>query len=124
MCLYMVIMRERTDDWDVEETSRRDISLVKDCIITKGRNNPKALHRKPAGTIRPSLNDFIYLLKAYSPVNRTGSPQGFSLRSSNLTQVIYNKHLNYLEYNTKHARYTNITHINIIRKLVPSVLLA
>ena len=30
----------------------------------------------------------------------------------------------YLEYNTKHAHYTNVKHINIIRKLVPSVLLS
>ena len=38
---------------------------------------------------------FIYLLKAYSAVNRTGSPQGFS-QVLNLVQV---------EYSTKHARY-------------------
>ena len=43
--------------------------------------------------------------------------------SSNLTQVAYNKHLHYLEYNTKHAHYANVKHINIIRKLVPLALL-
>ena len=32
---------------------------------------------------------FFYLLKAYSPVNCTGSPQGF-FTSSNLAQVEYN----------------------------------
>ena len=32
----------------------------------------------PQGFKREELYLFIYLLKAYSPVNRTGSPQGFS----------------------------------------------
>ena len=56
---------------------------------------------------------FIYLFKAYRPVNRTGSPQGFS-QVQNLAQV---------EYNTKHAYYINVKRTNIIRKLVPPVLL-
>ena len=52
----------------------------------------------------------LYLLKAYSPVNRTGSPQSSGpFTSSNLPQV---------EYNTKHAHYINITHTHMI----PSVL--
>ena len=60
---------------------------------------------------------YYYLLKAHSPVNHTGSSQGFSL-----VQILHK--LDYLEYNTKHAHYTNIKHINIIRKVVPSVLLS
>ena len=43
---------------------------------------------------------------------------------SNLTQLTYTKHLDYLKYNTKHALYTNVKHINIIQKLFPSVLLS
>ena len=39
---------------------------------------------------------FIYLLKPYGPVNRT-----WPFTSSNLIQVTYNKHLDYLEHNTK-----------------------
>ena len=42
----------------------------------------------------------------------------FEGSSSNLRK------LDYLEYNTKHASSTNVTHINIIRKLVPSLLLS
>ena len=38
-----------------------------------------------------------------------------------MAQVTYNKHLDYMEYNTKHAHHTHVKHINIIRKLVPSV---
>ena len=41
--------------------------------------------------------NYYYLLEAFSPVNRTGSPQGFS----NLTQV---------ELPGKHAHYTNVKH--------------
>ena len=37
---------------------------------------------------------FIYLLKSYSPVNRTGSTRGFS-------QV----QISHIKYNTKHAHY-------------------
>ena len=48
-----------------------------------------------------------YLLKAYSPVNSTGSSQGFSK----------------VEYNTKHAYFATAKHTNIIRKLIPLVLL-
>ena len=48
-------------------------------------------------------------MKAYSPVNRAGSPHLFT--KSNLTEV---------EYNRKHAHFTYVKHINIIRKLVPS----
>ena len=40
-----------------------------------------------------------------------------------LTQVTNNQYLDCLEYNTKHAHYTNVKHMNIIRKLVPSGLL-
>ena len=43
---------------------------------------------------------FYYLLLAYSPVNRSGSPQGFS-------QV---KFRTQVEYNTKHAHYINVKH--------------
>ena len=43
---------------------------------------------------------FIYLLKSDSPVNRTGL-----FTQSNLTQV---------DYNTTHARFTNVKHINIL----------
>ena len=58
-----------------------------------------------------------YLLKAYSPITHTGS---LSLHSSNLTEVTYNKHLDYLEYNTKHAHYTNVKHLR--RKVYIKVL--
>ena len=56
----------------------------------------------------------IYLLEASSSVNHTGSPRGFSL----------NFYLTDVENNTKHVHFTNLKHINIIRKLVPSVLLS
>ena len=61
------------------------------------------------------IDSFIYLLKAYviAPVKCTGSPWGFSL-----DQILYK--LNTIQ---KHAQYRNVKHINIIRKLVPSVLL-
>ena len=42
----------------------------------------------------------IYLLLAYSPVNRSTSPQGFS-------QV---KFRTQVEFNTKHAHYINVKH--------------
>ena len=54
---------------------------------------------------------FIDLLKAYSPVNRTGSPQGFFTKSN-------------FEYNAKSAHFSNVKHIIRIRKLVSSVLLS
>ena len=50
----------------------------------------------PINCAYQSTQLFIYLLKAYSPVNRTGSPQGLFTKS-NVTQV---------EYNTKHAHFT------------------
>ena len=53
---------------------------------------------------------FIYLLKAYSPVNRTGSPQ-------------YKSHTSWIQYKTC-TLYTNVKHINIIRKLVHLALLS
>ena len=61
----------------------------------------------------------IYLLKAFSSVNRTGSPRGYSQ-----VQILHKSHTtkNNLPF-TKHAHYTNEKHINIIRKLVSSVLL-
>ena len=37
------------------------------------------------------------------PVSRTGSPQGFSL-----VEILHK--LDYLEYNAKHAHYTNVKH--------------
>ena len=43
---------------------------------------------------------YFFLLKAYSPVIRTESPQGFSRVQINVAQV---------EYNTKHAHYINVT---------------
>ena len=54
------------------------------------------------------INPHRYLLKAYSPVNRTGSPQDFSPN-----QILQKMNTN---YNTKYAHFTNVKHINIIRK--------
>ena len=64
----------------------------------------------------------IDLLKVYSPIPRTGSPQGVSLVQ--ILQEAYKKLLDYLVYNTKHAHYRNVNYFNIIQKLVPSVLLS
>ena len=44
----------------------------------------------------------MYLMNSYSPVNRTGSPQ-WLFATSNFTGV---------EYNTKHAHFTNVKHQN------------
>ena len=58
------------------------------------------------------------LLYYYSPVNHTGSPQGFSqFQVSHKMNTIENMHI---------TRYINIKikRTNIIRKLVPSVLLS
>ena len=61
---------------------------------------------------------YYYLLKAHSPVDRTGSPQGFSQ-----VQMLHKFHTisiwrDNLAYNIKHAHYTNVKHIiNIIQKL-------
>ena len=52
---------------------------------------------------------FIYSLKAYNPRQPHRVTSGF-FKNSNLTQV---------EYNTKQAHFTNVKHINMIRKLVP-----
>ena len=62
----------------------------------------------------PSGHLFIYLLKAYSPVNRTGSPEDFS-------QVQILQKLNTIQ--NVHILQTK-KHINIIQKLVPLVLLS
>ena len=43
---------------------------------------------------------YYYLLKAFNPINHTGSPQGFSL---DLTQVEYNT--KYVHYIYKHKTY-------------------
>ena len=43
-------------------------------MMQTGRKGDRMLKMDKKG-----LGLFIYLLKAYSPVNRTGSPQGFSL---------------------------------------------
>ena len=50
----------------------------------------------------------IYLLKAYSPINSTVSPQGFSL----------NQILHKLNKIKKHAQYTNVKHMNKLQMLV------
>ena len=53
----------------------------------------------------------IYLSMAYSPVNHTGSPQGFSqVPISHKLNTLQNMHIT-----------INIKHTNIIRKLVPLV---
>ena len=67
------------------------------------------------GTNRCKITNMsrTYLFK-FSPVNLTGSPQGFS------PNQLFTK----VEYNTKRARFTNVKHDNVIRKLVPSVLLS
>ena len=45
------------------------------------------------------------------PVNRTGAPQGFSLiQISHKLNTVQNTHI-----------FTHVKHVNIIRKLVPSV---
>ena len=62
---------------------------------------------KPCHVLVP----FIYLLKSYSPVNHTGSPQGFS-------QVQIPHKLNTIQ--NMHIIYTNVKHINIIQNFVPS----
>ena len=76
----------------------------------------------PCRPLKDILGPYHYSLKAHGPVYRTRSPGGFFI-SSNLTQVTYNKHLDYLEYITKRVHYTNINNINIILKLVPSIAL-
>ena len=57
---------------------------------------------------------FIYLLLAYSPVNRSGHLRAF-YKFKFRTQV---------EYNTKQAHYINVKDTNISRKVVPSVCIA
>ena len=55
---------------------REIIHTVKcSCVIT----NEEQLAQKEEMNVYASDYSFIYLLKAASPVNRTGSPQGFSM---------------------------------------------
>ena len=60
---------------------------------------------------QPAYLLIIYLLRAYGPVNRAGPPQGVWLH-----QILHK-----VECNTRHARFTNVKHVNVIRRLVPSV---
>ena len=79
------------------------------------RRTDSPTDRQKYAIYRPvSPTMYIYLLKAYSPVNCTGSTSGFFTKS----------HLTQIEYKRKHAHITNVRHINIVRKLVPLVLLS
>ena len=72
----------------------------------------------------PMDHSFIYLfIEGLQPCQPHRITSGL-FTNWNMAQVAYNKHLDYMEYNTKHAHHANVKHINIIRKLVPSVLLS
>ena len=60
----------------------------------------------------PGYYYYYMLLKAYKPSQPHRVTSGLCTKS-NLTEV---------EYNTKHAHFPNKKYINIIRKLVPSVI--
>ena len=77
----------------------------------------KSIRQKDNRT-RQKIYLFIYWrLKAQS------TAQGH-LKASLLLYIYSKLNLTEVENNTKHAYFTNIKHINIIRKLVPSVLLS
>ena len=57
---------------------------------------------------------YHYLLKAYSPVNRTGTSGLFTKLNLNTSRI---------QYKTC-TLYINVKHINTIRKLVPSAMLS
>ena len=63
---------------------------------------------------RVTMYVFIYLLKAYLQPSQPHRVTSGLFNNSSLTEV---------EYNTKHAHLTHVKHINIIRMVVPSVLL-
>ena len=94
--------------WDRQSVRPASASAGRDLVVTITQH---------LTSLAVSL--FIHSLKAYSPVNHTGSPQGFSL-----SQITHKSNLTEVEYHAKHARFTNIKHTNIIRKLVPSELLS
>ena len=57
------------------------------------------------GIFNVCIHDYYYLLKAYSPVNHTGSPQGFSqVHVLHKSKYKYDKHLTNTVTNIKHIK--------------------
>ena len=80
-----------TGKWDNPCPVQRSIGLVVDRYLMLYTQSTAKGHIRATQTVLLSQGLF-YLLKAYSPVNRTESPQGF-FTSSNSIQVEYNTNM-------------------------------
>ena len=96
-------------------------------------------HHTRTQSWREDYQFIIYLLKANSPVNHTGSPQGFSQVQISHKLIIIKASTSPINHwspqgfsqteilhklNTIQNVHINLKHLNIIRQLVPLVLLS